>query len=120
MRSPSTWTVVLLFSCLLAWFVVFTALGGVAQLVVIVWFLGVCPGMMLARYLRLREPVVEWTLAISLSLVADVLAGGLALLLGKWSPSAIFSILVIMTVIGALLCEVIQARVASQARRAWR
>lgn len=117
MKSPSTWTVVLLFSCLLAWFVVFTNFGGAAQFIVIVWFLCVCPGMMLARFLRLREPVIEWTLAITLSFVADVIVGSLALLIGKWSPSAIFSILVILTVAGVLLCEVSQARAA---RRAWR
>ena len=117
MRSPSTWTIVLLFSCLLTWFVIFTDFGGALRFVVITWFLCICPGMMLARFLRWREPLVVWTVAVTLSFAADTVVGGLTVILGKWSPIAVISILVIATVLGALLSETGEARAAW---RAWR
>jgi hypothetical protein len=117
MRSPSTWTLVLLFSCLLTWFVIFTGIGGVPQFVVVAWFLCACPGMMLARFLRLREPLMQWTLAITLSFAADTLVGCLAILLGRWSPTGIISLLVIATAVGALLSEVGEVRAVW---KAWR
>lgn len=106
MKTPSTWTAIILLSSLLAWFVVFADLGGPLQFGVMIWFLAVCSGMMVTRFLRLREPLIEWTLAVALSFTIGVLAGGAAVMLGAWNSSGVFSVLLALTVIGALLSEV--------------
>lgn len=105
MRTPSTWTAIILLSSLLAWFVVFTNLGGPMQYAVIVWFLGVCPGMALTRFLRLHEPMVEWMLAVTLSFAVDVIVGGFAILVGEWSTFSVFAVVLVITVIATLLSE---------------
>jgi hypothetical protein len=105
MRTPTTWTAIILLSALLAWFVVLVNLGGPMQYGVVVWFLGVCPGMAITRYLRLHEPLVEWTLAIALSFTIDVIVGTLSVMFGAWSSVGVFSIVLVFTVIAALLSE---------------
>ncbi len=54
--------------------------------VIAFWFLLVCPGMAAVRLLRIREPVVEWTLAVALSLALDLLLAAMMVYSGRWSP----------------------------------
>lgn len=105
MRTPSSWTAIILLSSLLAWFVVFVNFGGLFQYGVVIWFLGVCPGMAIIRYLRLHEPLVEWTLAVALSFTIDAIVGGLAVIFGVWSSAGCFSIVLVVTALAALLSE---------------
>lgn len=70
---------------------------------IVLWFLLVCPGMALVRFLRLREPIAEWTLAIAVSLVLDALVASVQLYAGRWSPTLTLNILIGLCVAGALV-----------------
>ncbi len=70
---------------------------------IVLWFLLVCPGMALVRFLRLREPIAEWTLAIAVSLVLDALVASVQLYAGRWSPILSLSILIELCAVGALV-----------------
>lgn len=68
---------------------------------IVMWFLFICPGMMLVRFLRLNEPVVEWVLALALSLALDAIVSGFVLYAEKWSPVAILVIILGLSLAGA-------------------
>lgn len=105
MRAISAWTIVIVLSAAAAGVVMLVPLAAPARLAAVLWFLVVCPGMMLVRFIRLREPLFEWVLAIALSLAVDAIIGGVALYVGRWSPSLVFAILLSLTVGGALAQE---------------
>lgn len=70
--------------------------------VIMLWFLFVCPGMVLVRFLHLKEPVVEWTLAIALSFAVEALMAGIQLYAGKWSPTTTLAILMGICLVGTI------------------
>ena len=70
---------------------------------IVLWFLCVCPGMALVRFLRLAEPVVEWILAIALSFAVDAMVAGVLLYAGRWSPTGTLEILMGISLGGAIL-----------------
>jgi len=59
--------------------------------------------MVLVRFLRLKEPVVEWTLALALSFAIDTLVAGVQLYAGKWSSTGTLSILIGLSLGGAIV-----------------
>jgi hypothetical protein len=59
--------------------------------------------MSLVRFLRLKEPVAEWTLAIALSFAIDAFVAAIFLYVGRWSPLGILSLLIVLTLGGALV-----------------
>jgi hypothetical protein len=61
--------------------------------IVIVAFLFFCPGVIAVRFLKLREPVVAFVLALALSLAIDAFLAGILLYAGWWSPVRTFNIL---------------------------
>ena len=71
LRPNVLWPIILMLSALAAGLVnvVFTDIAG--RPLIVFWFLFICPGMVLVRFLRLKEPVAEWTLAIALSFAID-------------------------------------------------
>jgi hypothetical protein len=69
--------------------------------VVVFWFLSLCPGMILVRYLRLKEPVIEWTFALALSIIINATMTAIQVYAGKWSPTDMLSILIAFSLIGA-------------------
>lgn len=106
MRSFTLWPVIIVLTALVAGLLTFTNTDNPARIAIDLWFLLVCPGMMLVRFLNFREPLVEWTLAVALSLVADTLVGSILLYTGRWSPTGAFAILLGFTVVGALAQEI--------------
>lgn len=105
-RSVSPWPAIIVLSAAAAGFVTFVPTGAYARPIIVLWFLLVCPGMMLVRFFHLREPIVEWVLAIALSLAADAIVAGILLYAERWSPRGAFAILLGLTVAGALVQEV--------------
>ena len=72
-RRALLWPAVILLSALAAGLVNFVIPGAVGRPIIVMWFLFVCPGMVLVRFFRLSEAVSEWTLAIALSLPSMLL-----------------------------------------------
>ena len=105
MRSVSPWPVTIVISSAAAGFVTFVDTDARVRSVIVLWFLLVCPGMVLMRFVHLREPIFEWTLAVALSLAVDALVAGILLYAGRWSPPGAFAILLGLTVGGTLLRE---------------
>jgi hypothetical protein len=97
------WPVILGLSALIAGILTFAGGAPQAQVVATLWFLLVCPGMMLVRFFRLREPLFNWILAITLSMAFDTLTGGILLYTGHWSPTGAFAIILGVTVTGVFL-----------------
>jgi hypothetical protein len=60
------------------------------------WFLIVCPGMALVRLLRLRDGVIEWAIAIALSLALETGVNEIMMYTGRWAPK--WGLLIVMTI----------------------
>jgi hypothetical protein len=84
---------VIILSALVANVVNFVFPSIVGRPVIVMWFLFVCPGLVLIRFLKLKEPIVEWTLAIALSLATDSVVASIQMYTGHWSPSVTLLIL---------------------------
>lgn len=115
MKRFLSWPVIVVLSAGVADLLVWMNTGSPAQVAVVLWFLFVCPGMVAVRFLHLKEPLVEWMLAITLSLAIDTFVAGFLLVVRSWSPQNAFSIILILTVVGA----VIEAARLSSVWRAW-
>ncbi len=96
------WSVIIVFSAIAAALVAFVFSEAPLRQVVVMWFLFICPGMMLVRFLRFNQPVVEWVLALALSLAIDAIVAGIVLYVGKWSPAAILSFIIGLSIAGAI------------------
>lgn len=97
------WPIIILLSAAAAGLVNFVFPDIAIRPIIVFWFLVVCPGMAVIRFLRLKEPVVEWTLAIALSFAIDALVASSQLYAGKWSPPVTLSIVIGISSIGALV-----------------
>src|SRR6266516_4986351 len=67
MRFSWLWPAILILSTIAVGLVTFVFPDLFVRPIVVLWFLFVCPGMVVIRFLRLKEPVVEWTIALALS-----------------------------------------------------
>ena len=101
-RWTLLWPAVIILSALVAGLVNFVIPGAAGQPIIVMWFLFVCPGMVLVRFFRLSEPVSEWTLAIALSLAIDAIVAGIQMYAGLWSPAATLAILIGFCFVGAI------------------
>ena len=93
-ESNLLWSTIIILSAVAAGLVNNVFSTTMVRPALVLWFLCVCPGMVLIRFLRLKEPVVEWTLALALSFVIDALVAAIQLYTGRWSPSATLNILI--------------------------
>src|SRR5258708_38213798 len=98
-----SWPVAIILSALAASLVNFVFPDLVGRPIVVLWFLCVCPGMMLIRFFQLKEPVTEWTLAIALSLAIDAAVAGIQVYSGHWSPPITLVIITVICIIGVLI-----------------
>jgi len=101
------WPAVIILSALAAGLVNFVFPGLVGRPIVLLWFLCVCPGMMLIRFFQLKEPVTAWTLAIALSLAIDAAVASIQMYSGYWSPPIALVIIMGICIIGVLI-QIIQ------------
>lgn len=105
MKLPSLWSLLIVLFAVAAAIFAFAAADAQLRPAVVLAFLLICPGMMLVRFIHLREPVFEWALALALSLTVDAIVAGILLYAGRWSPTSAFMILVGLTVGGVLADE---------------
>jgi hypothetical protein len=102
MKADQVWPSILLSSAIAAGIVALAFPGTTICLVVMAWFLLVCPGMTIVRFLNLREPATEWALAIALSIAIDGIVASLTLFVGLWSPPAILGALIAICFLGVI------------------
>ncbi len=101
--SNLVWPIIIMLSAIAAGLVNFVFTDVVVRPAIALWFLFFCPGMVLVRFLRLKDPVIEWTLALALSLSIDALVAGIQLYTGKWSPAGTLDILIGLSLCGAIV-----------------
>ncbi len=101
-RLPWLWHVIIILSAIATTLVTFVFPETPLRPIVVMWFLLICPGMMLVRFLRLNQVVVEWVLALALSLSIDAIVSGVVLYTGLWSPAAILNIIICLNLVGAI------------------
>ncbi len=101
-RFPWLWQAIIILSAIAAALFTFMFPQTPLRPIVVMWFLFICPGMMLVRFLRLNELVVEWVLALALSLALDAIVSGIVLYAEKWSPVAILGIIIGLSLAGAI------------------
>ncbi|MGZ3644607.1 MAG: hypothetical protein ACXVCM_12225, partial [Ktedonobacteraceae bacterium] len=97
------WPVTIILSSIAAGLVTAVFPGTMLRSALIMWFLFICPGMTVSRFLQLNEAVMQWTLALALSFAIDAFIAGILLYTGWWSPLRILSILIVFCSIGALM-----------------
>ncbi len=102
MKLSQLWPTIILLSAIAACIVAFMMPGTLVALVIILWFLFMCPGMAVVRFIRLNETIVEWTLAVALGLSIDAIVAGVFLYGHIWSPPAILITLVVFSTAGAI------------------
>lgn len=99
---PWLWPVIFVLSAGAAYLAMVVIPDTPVALVIIMWFLFVCPGMALVRLLRLNEPVMEWVLALALSFAIDGIIAGILVYAGVWSPTRTLVIVIGVCLAGAL------------------
>ncbi|HYT43428.1 MAG TPA: hypothetical protein VEP90_13905 [Methylomirabilota bacterium] len=102
-RSTWLWPAIIIVSALAAGLVNFVIPEAVGRPIIVMWFLFVCPGMVLVRFFRLEEPISQWTIAIALSLSIDALVAGIQMYAGRWFPAGTLGILIGFCLIGAII-----------------
>src|SRR5437016_6310412 len=98
MRLSLLWPTIIILSCIAVSLVTFMIPDTPLRPIIVFWFLFVCPGMAVVRFLRLNETITEWTLALALSFSIDALVACILLFAGKWSPTGILTILIGLSV----------------------
>jgi len=73
------------------------------RVAIVFWFMLVCPGMAFVRLLHLRGHLVEFTLAIGLSLALDTIVAEGMVLAKRWSPEWGLVALAVLCVVGAVI-----------------
>jgi hypothetical protein len=106
MASAWVWSVVIMLSAVGAGVVNALNVHVSIRAPIVLWFLFICPGMAYVRLLRLKQYLVEWVLAIALSLALDLIVASMLLYAGRWSPSWALLILIGLSSVGALLTVV--------------
>jgi hypothetical protein len=81
-------------SAVAAGLVYFVFPDSVLRKAVIMWFLFACPGLALVRFFRIGDPIIEWTLVLTLSICVDAGVAGILLYSGHWSPPIILVLLI--------------------------
>lgn len=72
-RSSWLWPSIIISSATSAGWLTYAAIESPIRPVIVFWFLLICPGMALMRWLRIQDTVAELMLAVALSLALDML-----------------------------------------------
>jgi ribosomal protein L40E len=100
-HSNLLWPIILILSAIAAGLANFAFSHMALRPFIVFWFLFICPGMALVRFLRLKEPVIELTLAVALSFAFEASIAAIQLYTGRWSPAGTLGILILLCLCGA-------------------
>lgn len=97
------WPLIIIVSAVLVGFMAYTNIESPIRSILTIGFILICPGMALVQFMRLKEPIIELTLAIALSIgISTVLSEVMAL--GKiWTPEIGLAALIILSIGGAIV-----------------
>lgn len=103
MTEPVSWWPIFL----LVWTIAtaITLIDGVDSPVgsaIVLGFLLFCPGMMIVRWLHLRNMLAELVLALAMSLGLCTVTGGVMIYLAWWKPDTGAVFLIVVTLVGTL------------------
>lgn len=106
-RAPAggrwAWALVITASAITAVAAVYGLVLPPVRTVAVFWFLLVCPGMAFVGLLRVRERLLEWTLAVALSLALGVVVAQVMLFTGGWTASGGVVALALLALLGVAL-----------------
>jgi hypothetical protein len=74
MATSSRWPAIIVCSAVAAVLVVVFSGPAILRVPLVLWFVGVCPGMAWVRMLRLKDTLTVWVVAVTLSLGVATLA----------------------------------------------
>ncbi len=94
---------VLILSCIGALLVSMIPLFQGVRILVLLWFMLVCPGLAFVQLLNIDQPLIELSLSIALSLAIEMMLALIMLLLDRWQPQQALLALVGITTIGTLI-----------------
>ncbi|HEY0755309.1 MAG TPA: hypothetical protein VGD98_15225 [Ktedonobacteraceae bacterium] len=97
------WPVIIILSALATALISFEFTDLFGRPLIALWFLVFCPGMMVIRFFRLKDPLMEWCMAIALSISLDALVVGIQVYSRNWSPSIALIIIISIAILGALI-----------------
>jgi hypothetical protein len=97
------WPIIIVCSALAALMVMRVFPGLPERPIFIMWFLFICPGMALVRFLHLKELAVKLGLALALSFSIDGIVVGIYLYAGHWSPFAIMLTLTVSSIAAVII-----------------
>ena len=103
MRSSWLWPLLIAASGIAIMMLVLRDMQSPARIFMAFWFLLVCPGMAFVRLLEIDDLLIEWTLAIGLSIALDTLVAGIMLYAGAYSFERTLLIIVFVSGIGVVL-----------------
>lgn len=110
-RADLAWPVIILLSAVSAEYATRAMPVTPVRSVILGWFLFICPGMVIIQLINLRQPLTTWMLAMSGSIVVDTATAAALVYAGRWSASAVLSLVTALSVCSslALLFVIIRA-----------
>jgi dsDNA-binding SOS-regulon protein len=75
------------------------------------WFLLVCPGMSIVRIFDVQELLLEWVLAIALSISLAGIVSAIMIYTATWSPALGLWILIAITLLGVIVQTLLDIRI---------
>ena len=94
--------VLIAFACAMTFMLLANIISPVRAILSLVFFL-VCPGMAFVQLLRIEDWIVEFTLAVALSIALTTLASEAMLYADAWSPVTAGLSFVGLTLLGSLI-----------------
>ncbi len=96
------WPILIILSALAAGLVNFVWPAMVGRPLIMLWFLSICPGLMLIRFFRLKELVMELTLAVALSFTIEAAILSIQIYSGHWSPPTALLLIIGICIVGTI------------------
>lgn len=114
-KSKWFWPVILVFSSILAGVLFFVnhSLLYLLRPLIALWFLMVCPGMSIVRIFDVQEPLLEWVLAVTLSISLAGIVSSVMIYTSTWSSGLGLGFLIIVTIAGAVIQILLNLRIVS-------
>ena len=103
MRASWLWPLIISTSGIVLMVLVLSNVQSPARVVIAVGFLMVCPGMAFVRLLDIGQSLIEWTLAVGLSIALVTLVAGVMIYAGVYTVERTLLLMILVTTIGVVL-----------------